>query len=744
MTDYYRILGLGRQATDDAIRASYLRLAKAWHPDLHPEDPQFTEQFKALQEAYRVLSRPDMREAYDEYLHGFEDEGHREDAARNLAEFGARLYQDLEIGVSLTEAALGCVKVLRLAQGLEYALQIPPGAKDGMALVLPEPGAEERLGIRLKLRIQVPSQLTRRQKKLLREFAELEDDSLYPRRSAFLQWGALAMLCLACLVTGAVQLDRRQEALQAIQRLSFGPIPGQVEEVEKLGPKAWIEAQLHPATLDDAACDKLLEAYPDITKSAIELYRASPPHEGRKQKDGMASMAQAQQADQGAKAANERIRAMQLQWESAKLTRLVASKRQLLELMTDFWFNHFNVSEQKNQDRWLFGPYERDAIRPNALGRFSDLLLATAKSPAMLAYLDNFQSTADLRYVPEGQKMSMENAQERREAKGQGKKAYRGLNENYARELMELHTLGVDGGYTQKDVIEAARILTGWSYQGPKPQGPRRLRGMPQAEAPPFEFVFRPGMHDRGTKTVLGHSYGSDFTVASAQGEGEALLSMLAHHPSTAHFLALKLCRRFVADEPSPSLVSRVAEAYLKSDTDIPSTLQAIFDSPEFWDGANYRSKVKTPLEFMVSSLRATGAEPTDLKRLDQILENMGEPLYRCEPPTGYADVASAWVSSSALLSRMNFGMQLFDPRRSPAPIDLEKLLPMQLDAKGELDALFDVLLHGEVQQGTRQVLEARLKDPEISHRRLDDRRGELQIGTLAALVLGSPEFQRR
>jgi uncharacterized protein (DUF1800 family) len=545
------------------------------------------------------------------------------------------------------------------------------------------------------------------------------------------------LLGISSILLGAADLNQREKSLHVIDRLGFGPRPGELEEVEHLGIDAWIQQQLHPESISDTDCDSRLESFPDIKKSALELYQESPPHKAKKNEASSPMMMNAEEADLANKKSNERIRSMQEQWEAAKLTRLVYSRRQLLELMTDFWYNHFNVSEQKNQDRWLFGPYERDVIRPNALGKFSELLMAVAKSPAMLAYLDNSQSTADLRYVTGNQKDRMEMAQMNNMANG--KKQNRGLNENYARELLELHTMGVDSGYTQDDVIETARVLTGWSFAGPEPsEHPRSNLMQPPPE--PFTFFFRAGMHDRGVKMVLGHQYGPDGGVV----EGEALLEMLAHQPSTAHFLALKLCRHFVSDDPDPELVETVAAAYLQNDTDIPSTLMVIFNSPEFLDRTNYRAKVKTPLEYVVSSLRVTGAEISDQKKLDQILLSMGEPSYRCEPPTGYPDTASAWVSSSALLSRMNFGVQLFDPRHSPAPVNLTQLIPMGMDGQEELNALFKALLHGEVSPGTREVLEARLKDPEISHRILDDKRAEWQVGTMAALVLGSPEFQRR
>jgi uncharacterized protein (DUF1800 family) len=381
-------------------------------------------------------------------------------------------------------------------------------------------------------------------------------------------------------------------------------------------------------------------------------------------------MMNAESMDKAKRRANQKLRQMQQQWNAAKLTRLTYGKRQLEERMVDFWFNHFNVSQQKGQVKWLFGPYERDVIRPHALGRFDELLLATARSPAMLAYLDNAVSYADLRYVPPAQKARMEDAALKaarrqppfgRKAKGKG--GAKGLNENYARELLELHTLGVDGAYSQQDVVEAARVLTGWGFQGPQPGRQGKKKG---PLAAPFTFVFRNERHDQGEKTVLGRRFGA------GQAQGEAMLAMLARHPATARHLAAKLCRSFVADDPPSALVEKVAAAYLGSDTDIRATLRAVFESPEFLDPRYRNAKVKTPLEFVVSGLRISGAEEVDWKRIDKTLSAMGQPLYRCEPPTGYDDTAGAWLSSSALLDRMNFAVLLKNARRPPAKVGLD------------------------------------------------------------------------
>jgi uncharacterized protein (DUF1800 family) len=430
------------------------------------------------------------------------------------------------------------------------------------------------------------------------------------------------------------------------------------------------------------------------------------------------------------------------QLTQAKLTRILESQRQLQEVMVDFWFNHFNVTFQKNRDKWFITPYEQDAIRPYALGKFRDLLGAVAHSPAMLEYLDNVNSSVDARYVPADEMdeyPQMEKMMDQpMSADGKPKKSM-GLNENYARELMELHTLGVDSGYTQDDVIQVARALTGWSIQGQGKPG--------QNDIDPdqiFEFKFRERMHDLGPATILGQP----FDGSQGEAEGEAVLDLLAKSPATAHFIAAKLCRRFVYDDPPPALVDRVAQRFLDSGGDIRETLRAIFYSKEFMSPAYYRAKVKTPLEFMASALRVTNAQVTDPQKIAQILNLMGEPLYLCEPPTGYPDYAKAWVNSSALLDRMNFSLILLGNKpRSPARVNLTQMDPTLSsgdDGKKILRGFFQALLDGQVSANTQKVLYSKLNDPEISHAVLDDRQKNFEASQLGALVLGSPDFQRR
>jgi len=378
-----------------------------------------------------------------------------------------------------------------------------------------------------------------------------------------------------------------------------------------------------------------------------------------------------------------------------KVLRAAYSDQQLQEVLTDFWFNHFNVDARKGRDRFMLTEYERDVIRPHVLGTFRDLLGATAKSPAMLFYLDNWMSAdpngphVDSRARRAGafgrggfgRGGAVSPAMPQRPANAQNRR--QGLNENYGRELMELHTLGVEGGYTQKDVTEVARAFTGWTLRAPMTGG---------------DFVFEPRFHDPGEKVVLGH------LIAAGGGErdGEQVLDILAKHPSTAHFIATKLVRRFVSDTPPPALVREV--------------MRTILTSPEFLSSDAYRAKVKTPLEFVVSAVRATGADVQDATPLVRMLQQLGMPLYQCQPPTGYKDTADAWVNTGALVGRMNFAVQLASGRLPRTTVNI------QPDER-----LVAATLADDVSDTTRTTI-AKATTPE----------------QMTALTLGSPEFQRR
>jgi uncharacterized protein (DUF1800 family) len=411
----------------------------------------------------------------------------------------------------------------------------------------------------------------------------------------------------------------------------------------------------------------------------------------------------------------------------AKLLRAIYSNRQLDEVMTDFWFNHFNVFIGKGPDRYMVNAYEREVIRPHALGKFKDILAATAKSPAMLFYLDNWQS------VGPDSDLALYGPQNRGGRRGrfarprpQGKNRPSGLNENYAREIMELHTLGVDGGYTQKDVTELAKVLTGWTIEQPQLGG---------------GFKFNDRAHEPGNKYVLGHKVGEH-----GEKEGEEMLDVLAHHPSTAKFISRKLAMRFVSDNPPQALVDRMAETFLKKDGDIREVLRTLFHSPEFWATDAYRAKMKTPFEFVASAARASGADIQNALPLVGTLNRMGMPLYAMQPPTGYSMKAEAWVNSSALLNRMNFALQLGSGKFPGTSLDPQGLIPgpAPADSRAALATLEQSILAGDVSPQTHAVMQKQLGDPQIAQRRLDDADKKPNYGAIAGLIMGSPEFQRR
>jgi len=415
----------------------------------------------------------------------------------------------------------------------------------------------------------------------------------------------------------------------------------------------------------------------------------------------------------------------------AKVLRAIYSDRQLEEVMTDFWFNHFNIFIGKGPDRYMLNAYERDVIRPHALGKFKDLLAATAKSPAMLFYLDNWQSVGphselalygnQPRMVRRGRYVMFPRPQPQK-----AKNRPSGLNENYAREIMELHTLGVDGGYTQRDVTELAKVLTGWSIEKPQLGG---------------SFRYNDRAHEPGPKYILGRKISEH-----GEKEGEEMLDVLAHHPSTAKFISRKLAMRFVSDNPPQSLVNRMAETFEKKDGDIREVLRTMFHSPEFWEADAYRAKMKTPFEFVVSAVRASGADVQNALPLVQTLNRMGMQLYGMQPPTGYSMKAEAWVNSSALLNRMNFALALGSGHLQGTSLDPQALIhgPAPANAEDALATLEQGILAGDVSQQTHSVIEKQLADPKISRRKLDDPTQPPNYGAIAGLIMGSPEFQRR
>jgi uncharacterized protein (DUF1800 family) len=521
--------------------------------------------------------------------------------------------------------------------------------------------------------------------------------------------------------------------VHVLDRMGFGPRPGDVDRVRAMGLQAYIEQQLRPERLSDEAMAGRLASLPTVTLSSREIVRdyllpvqllrrqqqqqqqrqQQAPQTGASQESGPARTPELVEAARNARAVLDDI-------SSQKLLRAIYSERQLDELMVDFWFNHFNVFAAKGATRGYVTEYERDVIRPHVLGRFRDLLEATAKSPAMLFYLDNWQSAAAAG-VPTTASRERTAAASRRIPVRRGqtllpprqpsrpavptRQAPRGINENYARELMELQTLGVDGGYTQKDVQEVARAFTGWTIERP------RLGG---------GFRFEPRLHDDGEKIVLGHR----IKAGGGESDGERVLDILARHPSTSRFIATKLVRRFVSDDPPPSLVERAARRFRDTDGDIREVVRTIVTSPEMFAPAAYRAKVKTPFEFVVSAMRATGAESSSAVALAAAARDLGMPLYMCQPPTGYADRAGAWVNTGALLNRMNFAVALTGNRlrgvRMPDGA-------MVADAGRARDALVGGVLAGDISPATAATIARAERAPQA-----------------IALVIGSPEFQRK
>jgi uncharacterized protein (DUF1800 family) len=520
--------------------------------------------------------------------------------------------------------------------------------------------------------------------------------------------------------------------VHVLDRMGFGPRPGDVDRVRAMGLQAYIEQQLRPERLSDEAMAGRLASLPTVTLSSREIVRdyllpvqllrrqqqqqqrqQQAPQTGASQESGPARTPELVEAARNARAVLDDI-------SSQKLLRAIYSERQLDELMVDFWFNHFNVFAAEGATRGYVTEYERDVIRPHVLGRFRDLLEATAKSPAMLFYLDNWQSAAAAG-VPTTASRERTAAASRRIPVRRGRtllpprqpsrpavptrQAPRGINENYARELMELQTLGVDGGYTQKDVQEVARAFTGWTIERP------RLGG---------GFRFEPRLHDDGEKIVLGHR----IKAGGGESDGERVLDILARHPSTSRFIATKLVRRFVSDDPPPSLVERAARRFRDTDGDIREVVRTIVTSPEMFAPAAYRAKVKTPFEFVVSAMRATGAESSSAVALAAAARDLGMPLYMCQPPTGYADRAGAWVNTGALLNRMNFAVALTGNRlrgvRMPDGA-------MVADAGRARDALVGGVLAGDISPATAATIARAERAPQA-----------------IALVIGSPEFQRK
>ena len=608
------------------------------------------------------------------------------------------------------------------------------------------------------------------------------------------------------------ELTADEAILHALNRLAYGPRPGDIERIRQMGLAKWIDQQLNPNSIDDKALEARLENYPTLKMSTARLIEEYPqPKQAEKQaaKRTQAQLEQDQQrradtaavvakdtqqtppakdasatetdaspapaggqtdagdanapspmkeapakADTGAKGAGKRDllggdpnnvpRAIAedskrpprivAELSMAKVTRAIYSERQLQQVMDDFWLNHLNVFAGKGEDRYYLTSYERDVLQPHTLGKFKDLLLASAKSPAMLFYLDNFlsadpraaQREAQERYARQMARYRGWGPPPVAPSKQQKKQNERGLNENYGRELMELHTLGVDGGYTQKDVTEVARCFTGWTIEKPRINP---------------EFKFNDRLHDPDPKIVLGKKI-----HAGGMKDGEEVIDLLVHDPATARFISTKLARRFVSDNPPQALVDRMAQAFKDSDGDIKTVMRTMIYSPEFWSKEAYRAKIKTPFELVVSATRALGTDVDMPQPLVGWIARIGEPLYQCQPPTGYSDKADTWVNTGALLNRLNFSLALAGNKMRGSRTDVASLLGVETatDAKAALERAVQVFLSGQASPTTVETLEQQIDSPQVMQAKLDDPVKLVDLGVVAGLVLGAPEFQRR
>jgi uncharacterized protein (DUF1800 family) len=561
-------------------------------------------------------------------------------------------------------------------------------------------------------------------------------------------------------------LSEDQRILHVLNRLGFGARPGDVERVKAMGLENYINQQLNPEKVADTVAENKVKELSVLNMTTAELYEKFPQPgqllrqlqqrgmlpadlaEARENrvKGGANSPSQEMPKNESMPAPapppanpleNEKYRKVVEDYyrenglqrpqriiaelQASRILRAVYSERQLQEVMVDFWTNHFNVFFGKGADRWLLPAYDRDTIRPHALSKFSTLLQATAQSPAMLFYLDNFQSVSpDARQRPRAQQQR------------------RGINENYARELMELHTLGVDGGYTQKDVQEVARCFTGWTIFQPRGGGAAVNAILGEAGRNRTErgsagslragtFFFNTRTHDDGEKIVLGQKIPSGGGIK----DGLAVLDILSRHPSTAKFIATKLVRHFVADDPPPALVDRVAATFTKTDGDIRESLKTIFFSKEFNSTEAYRVKIKRPFELVVSAIRTLGADTNGGPGTHRWIERMGEPLYGFQTPNGYSDAAETWVNTGGLLERMNFGLALACNRVQGTRVDLSKFANGDKSQAKVMDESLKTILAGEISATTKEALLKKLEQSD-------------PVTKVVGLILGTPEFQRQ
>ena len=544
-------------------------------------------------------------------------------------------------------------------------------------------------------------------------------------------------------------LTERQAAAHLLSRFTYGATPGQIDEVVKMGLEKWFAQQLE-GRLPDDSLNQLVKNY-DVVKLTTEQIIAKYPRpfqvikmmirdsvvnkdsiktDRKEYKDLINNYMQ----QHGMIAEQELYK----QFVNQKVLRAAYTQNQLQEVMTDFWFNHFNVSITKNQCALFIPTYERDVIRPNVFGKFGTLLLATAKSPAMLIYLDNFSSASEntapakpsntvaklnaqtANMSMEGSSTMMGNAMTA--PKPQPKKQGAGLNENYAREVMELHTLGVDGGYTQNDVTQAARVLTGWTIYPMGEEGYGYMRKLQerfsedklreQGYVHDGEFLFTANRHDKGQKTVLGKQFGPN----GGYQEGVELLNMLAHHPSTAQFITRKLAVRFVSDDPPQSLLNKMVKTFNDKDGDIKEVLLTMVQSPEFWSSASVREKTKSPFELAIGAVRSLHAEIKQPYQLYSWVNKMGEKKYYYQAPTGFPDKGQYWINTGALLNRMNFGLALASGRIPGISVNLLALNKNHEpeSAQAALVTYSSLILPERDAKETIKRLSPMLNDPEL------------------------------
>ena len=640
------------------------------------------------------------------------------------------------------------------------------------------------------------------------------------------------------------KLTEEQRIVHVLNRLGFGVRPGDIERVKSVGVENYINQQLAPENISDTVAENKVKDLTSLAMTTAELYEKYPqpgqllrqlqargmlpenlaearenrvkgganatnsPNTSETEKKNPGETTAMPQTPEQNPLENEKYRQLirdyylqnglqqpqrlSAELRASRILRAVYSERQLLEVMVDFWSNHFNVFAGKGADRWLLPAYDRDTIRPNAMAKFGTLLEATAKSPAMLFYLDNFQSVSPnarqgglfrprIQQQPQLPRIDREPAREqlrmnRREEMPRitpppPQQQRRGINENYARELMELHTLGVDGGYTQKDVQEVARCFTGWTIFAPRGAGAAASALMGEAgRRTAGTFFFNSRTHDDGEKVVLGHKIPAGGGIK----DGLMVLDILSHHPSTARFIATKLVRHFVADTPPPSLVDRVAATYTKTDGDIREMLKTIFFSKEFNSPDAYRAKIKRPFELVISAIRTLGADTNGGPGTHQWLQRMGEPLYGYQTPNGYSDAAESWVNTGGLLERMNFALALASNRISGTRVNLSKLTngpqASEADKTKLMDQFLETILGGDVSPSTRATLLKQLNEQTVvsiaapraaiePNRETDQSSepGPMQrqrprveanindpLTKVVGLILGTPEFQRQ